>query len=145
VRELGKGANQSCKHQRHGIGCAIHKKRTQPLACRLWRCRWLRGEPTGDRPDRAGYVVDDLPVWPIIQIWVDPKHPNTWVNPDLLRYLHARMARKAMVLRWGVGADADGDRAYARQISNWEVICWLEHFGLIDDASYPYLIGSKQP
>jgi hypothetical protein len=99
----------------------------------MWRCRWLRGDPVGERPDRAGYVVDDLPVAPLIQVWVDPERPQAWVNADLLAYMHSKMAKHAIVVRTGT---ADHE---TRQITNGEVLCWLETFGYIDDASWPQL------
>lgn len=99
----------------------------------MWRCRWLRGDPVGERPDRAGYVVDDLPVAPLIQVWVDPKRPQSWVNVDLLKYMHSKMANHAIVLRYGVAA------SLVKQVTNSEVLCWLETYGYITDESWPYL------
>ena len=131
VLRLDKGANCRCVHQTD-TGCGIFGDKQRPKECRGWRCRWLRGDPVGDRPDRAGYVVDDLPLFPMIQVWVDPERPQAWLNRDLLRYFHSKMAKHAIVLRYGVPGPV-------RQLTNGEVLCWLEHSGDIDDASWPEL------
>ncbi len=58
VPEHGKLANTKCRHQ-FSRGCRIY--RTRPASCVFWNCRWLAGDETGQRPDRAGFVVDMLP------------------------------------------------------------------------------------
>jgi hypothetical protein len=95
-----KPANTKCPHQRYGCGCSIYP--TRPLSCQLWNCRWLKGEDTGSRPDRAHYVVDVMPDWVIaddgdgeqevqvIQIWIDPKHPNAHRDPKLRAYIETQ-------------------------------------------------------
>jgi hypothetical protein len=55
VPEHGKPADQKCPHQ-FSKGCRIYADR--PQSCAYWNCRWLTGDDTGQRPDRAGYVVD---------------------------------------------------------------------------------------
>ena len=55
VEEFGKRANERCRHQRAGKGCAIYAQR--PFSCALWNCRWLVDSDALDlpRPDRAHY------------------------------------------------------------------------------------------
>ena len=101
VRDLGKGANIRCKHQRFGKGCAIYAQR--PVSCAIWTCRW-KSEPNCGlpRPDRCHYVVDVCadfleietddtrqPV-PVIQIWLDPLYPTAYRCERLLTYLDAQ-------------------------------------------------------
>lgn len=103
VKELGKGSDERCKHQRH-TGCAIYA--TRPAPCRLWFCRWLLNDDGGtlSRPDRSHYVIDSVPDFvtldpnrdgtekadlPVLQIWCDPKHPEAHRDPALRRYLAA--------------------------------------------------------
>lgn len=96
VVELSKPALTRCKHQRHGKGCAIYDQR--PLSCRLWSCLWLTDPQTADlsRPDRSHYVIDPVPDyvtamkddgtqedWPVMQIWVDERHPDAHHDPAL--------------------------------------------------------------
>lgn len=63
VRAVGKGANERCRHQRFGKGCAIYHHPSFPVECRVWSCRWLVDpEAHGlSRPDRTHYVVDIMP------------------------------------------------------------------------------------
>lgn len=106
VRELPKGANERCKHQRWGKGCNIYA--TRPLPCRLWTCVWTLG--TGNdmteglrRPDRCHYVIDTMPDFitltsqagevfkpEVVQIWCDPKYPHAHRDPALRAYLERR-------------------------------------------------------
>lgn len=104
VRELNKGANQRCDHQRHGKGCAIYPQR--PHSCRVWNCRWVLEDDTADlrRPDHSHYVIDVMPDFvtvqnnetgeqqhiPVLQVWVDPKFPHAHREPALRRYLLRR-------------------------------------------------------
>lgn len=96
VVELGKPALTRCDHQRHGKGCTIYERR--PPSCRLWSCLWLTDEQTGNlsRPDRSHYVIDPVPDyvtaqkddgtaedWPVMQIWVDERHPDAHRDPAL--------------------------------------------------------------
>jgi hypothetical protein len=105
VRELGKGANERCRHQRHGCGCAVYDKTESievamnpgggldlasfmpngkmPTACKLWTCRWLTGEDTADlsRPDRSRVVIDEMPDY-IEADGVRIGAIQIWVDPD---------------------------------------------------------------
>ena len=103
VRELHKGAGERCQHQRH-TGCRIYDKR--PTSCRFWTCRWLSADDTAElsRPDRSHYVIDAMPDYiqvmdndtgtqveiPVVQVWLDPKHPDAYRDPALRAYLERR-------------------------------------------------------
>jgi hypothetical protein len=53
-----KPAHTRCAHQSPS-GCGIYEGR--PQACRTYRCAWLEGQgDDGDRPDRAGLILDAL-------------------------------------------------------------------------------------
>lgn len=104
VRELDKKGGERCKHQRLRKGCAIYDKR--PLPCRMWDCRWLNGDDTADqrRPDFSHCVIDMMPDFvtamdeetkvreniPVVQIWVDPRHPDAWRAPEIMAYIERR-------------------------------------------------------
>jgi hypothetical protein len=106
VRELGKGANQRCKHQRVGRGCAVYRRPDMPMSCALWSCRWLGNADTADlsRPDRAHYVIDVMPDFivarddrtgetrhiEVVQVWVDPRYRDAHRDPALRAYLARR-------------------------------------------------------
>lgn len=108
VRELGKKDNERCVHQRTGKGCAVYATlpRVSPSCC-LWSCRWVVNDDTAElsRPDRSHYVIDMMPDFitlsddddpthksnvEIVQVWVDPKHPDAYKDPALLDYLRRR-------------------------------------------------------
>ena len=119
VRSLGKEAGQRCKHQRHSKGCAVYAQleRVSP-ECRLWNCRWLVENDTADlrRPDRSHYVIDLVPDFvtlrddktggeaqhiQVVQIWVDPKHPDAHRDPALRAYLERRAKENIIgLVRW---------------------------------------------
>ena len=102
VKSLAKLAGQRCSHQRHHKGCAVYKQlgRVSP-ECKLWNCRWLVEDDTEglSRPDRSHYVIDLMPDFvtlrddatgqanhvQVVQIWVDPKHPDAHRDPALAR------------------------------------------------------------
>jgi hypothetical protein len=97
--EIAKPANQRCQHQRH-TGCKIYSKR--PHSCRIWSCEWLLGAPLR-RPDFGHFVVDIMPDFitatregeapqriPVVQVWVDPRHPDAYNDPGLRAYLAER-------------------------------------------------------
>jgi len=119
VRELDKGANQRCQHQRH-TGCSVyHRPPAFPRSCGVWSCRWLTDDNAQElrRPDRVGYVIDQLPdlvkmrnkqtgeeerELMVLQVWVDPARRDAWQEPGLLRYAE-KMARDhgmGMLLRY---------------------------------------------
>jgi hypothetical protein len=103
VRELRKKAGERCEHQRH-TGCAIYAKK--PMSCAIWNCRWLTNDDTAElrRPDRTHYVIDVMPDFiqindnntgetrdiPVIQVWLDPKHPDAHRDLELRAYLERR-------------------------------------------------------
>lgn len=111
-RELHKGANVKCQHQKFGVGCMIYERR--PGSCRFWSCRWLVDDDTADqsRPDRSGYVIDVMPdfitVQPhdgsppqhveVVQVWVDPRRPDVLRDPKLRAYVERRGAERVAVL-----------------------------------------------
>lgn len=96
VKELSKGANTKCEHQ-YIKGCRIYANR--PISCKQWSCAWLTDPATEKlrRPDRAHYVMDTSPDFietvrdgqptgdkiPVLQIWVDPKHPDAHKDQHL--------------------------------------------------------------
>lgn len=129
VRGIEKPANTRCQHQRHGKGCAVYGRVTTPLGaprmpleCKLWSCRWLVDEGTGDfrRPDRSHYVLDVMPDFIIaqdgpdaekvrieaLQVWVDPSHRDAHRDPALRAYLaKAGEAGIVAIIRYGSKED----------------------------------------
>ena len=109
VRELDKAAGEVCQHQRSRKGCTVYKQRAQPMTCRIWSCMWLRNDDAEDlaRPDRSHYVIDPSPDYiellnhedgkvmrvDVVQIWVDPKHPNAHRDPALRAWIDRRAKR----------------------------------------------------
>ena len=103
---LQKAAGVRCDHQRHHKGCAVYGSKDMPPSCRLWNCAWLVQEDTVDlrRPDRSHYVIDVMPDYitlvdnetgeqtnqPVVQIWIDPNHPDAHRDPALRAWLDAR-------------------------------------------------------
>jgi hypothetical protein len=99
-------AYQIAVEEMRKIGLDAAHNETMPPECAMWNCRWLVNDDTGDlsRPDRSHYVVDLMPDFvtgvhndtgektniEVIQIWVDPKHPDAHKDPDLRRYLERR-------------------------------------------------------
>lgn len=98
--DFRKPAGERCPHQRHHKGCAIYRER--PFGCRMWSCRWLVDDDTGDmsRPDRAHYVIDTMPDYivyngrdiPVVLIWIDPKFPDCHRDPQLREFVTRRGA-----------------------------------------------------
>jgi hypothetical protein len=113
VEEFGKRANQRCRHQKAGKGCAIYPQR--PLSCALWNCRWLVDSDAAElpRPDRAHYVLDMMPDFvvlsdeptdkpaniPVIQVWTDPAYPDTHRAPSLRAWLDRQ--KSCALIRYG--------------------------------------------
>lgn len=107
-----KVANETCKYSKFGKGCTVYNDIfKRPRACFVWRCQWLIGAPgTEDlqRPDRAGYVIDEAPdmigltneetgeteTFPAIQIWIGMRDG---FKPDapLMAYMN-KMADKGI-------------------------------------------------
>lgn len=101
---IHKAGGVRCPQQQTGKGCAIYS--TRPTCCRLWSCQWLMNVDADDlrRPDRSRYVIDAMPDFvelrpndgseptkvAVVQIWVDPKHPDAWREPALLAYIERR-------------------------------------------------------
>src|SRR3954471_19848386 len=106
VPPLRKRAGEKCKHQKFGKGCTVYHTRAMPPECGLWNCRWLVGDDTADmpRPDRAHYVIDIMPDFitvtdneagvtqkiQVVQIWIDPKHPDVIYSQSLRDYMERR-------------------------------------------------------
>jgi len=118
VVALDKLANQKCRHQKFGKGCAVYHRRGMPSECAIWNCRWLVSDDTDDlsRPDRSHYVIDMMPDFvtvrddntgnsfpiEVVQVWVDPKHRDAHRDPALRAYLSRRAAEgKAALIRYG--------------------------------------------
>lgn len=107
VGELEKPANTRCQHLRVGKGCRVYHSAQYPSSCALWACAWLQ-EPEANlpRPDRAHYVIDPFLDFielqhgggarlriDVVQVWVDPRHPQAHRDPALRAYLAERGER----------------------------------------------------
>jgi hypothetical protein len=105
VKSIDKGAGVKCEHQRVGKGCMVYAKLWAVAPeCRLWSCRWLVAEDTGElrRPDRSHYVIDVMPDYvtldhdgkplkcEVAQIWIDPDYPDAHRDPALRAWLEKR-------------------------------------------------------
>lgn len=129
VKSLAKPANKRCQHQRH-TGCAIYKDR--PWECQLWSCRWLEGNDTADlpRPDRSRYVIDKMPdvirvdgkVVDVVQVWIDPKHPEAWRDPAMMAYIERRAAEGIPTLIRYNSEQSDVVLAPILGMGEWRVI-----------------------
>jgi hypothetical protein len=118
VRSLNKGAGERCQHQSHARGCKVYARlESVSPECRLWSCRWLVNDDAADlsRPDRSHYVIDLMPDFvslrddatgelqhiQVVQIWVDPKHPDAHRDPALRAYLERRAQDNIIgLVRW---------------------------------------------
>jgi hypothetical protein len=114
VAELGKNSFQDCVH-RHGVlhtggpGCGIYAAR--PRSCAAWACMWLRSDPTDwpetERPDRVGFVVDEVADLiriygedtPAAQIWVSQGHDDDWARDPAHAIIHA-LINKGLAVLW---------------------------------------------
>jgi hypothetical protein len=75
VTDVGKPANEWCKHCDAGNGCTIYDDR--PQMCRSFSCAWLQGHlDDGWYPERAGMVVHFSQ--DAVNVQVDPVHPDRW-------------------------------------------------------------------
>jgi len=107
-----KKAGQKCEHQKFGKGCAIYLRARMPMECRMWNCRWLVNDDCADmpRPDRAHYVIDIMPdrlvlqdnatgveheIF-VVQVWIDPKHPEVVHDKHLRAYMLRRAQADGM-------------------------------------------------
>ena len=126
VKSLEKPSNTRCKHQRNGKGCAIYRElETFSPECRIWSCRWLVDPDVAlypiKRPDHAHYVIDIAPdairllnedgserLECVVQVWIDPDHPDAHKDPALRHYLAMIGERDGMaaIIRWGSGHSA---------------------------------------
>ena len=117
VKPLSKKGGERCRHQRFGKGCTVYDKPGMPIDCKLWNCRWLVNDDTADlsRPDRSHYVIDIVPDFitiqddetgtkrniEVVQIWIDPKHPEARRDPALRRWMVRRAEEgKAALIRF---------------------------------------------
>lgn len=107
VREIGKVAGQRCRHQKFKKGCAVYGA-GMPLSCSAWSCGWLVDPDAAGlgRPDRSHYVVDAMLDYvtavdnatgaeqklPVVQVWIDPSHPDAHRDPALRSYLESKNA-----------------------------------------------------
>jgi hypothetical protein len=113
VGEVGKPANVKCGHQFSG-GCRVYHKAGFPRSCAIWSCQWLVEPDTSKlkRPDRSGYVVDNMPdivrqtdnetgtvvEVPVVQVWCDPARPDAWTDPALLTWAKHRAETEGTAL-----------------------------------------------
>lgn len=111
---LDKDGGKVCPHQKFKKGCMVYGTPRMPPPCQLWNCRWLVNDDTADlsRPDRAHYVIDLMPDFvtirnddtgelqhiQVVQVWIDPKHPDAHRDPALRRYLERRAAEGTAAL-----------------------------------------------
>lgn len=113
VRELGKKQFEDCRHRRGPpfamAGCGIYQ--TRPPSCAAWSCLWLRSDPVdwpeAERPDRVGFVVDELVdliringvETPAAQIWVQRGHEDAWEN-DPAHAIILALINKGLAVLW---------------------------------------------
>lgn len=112
VVALKKAGGAVCRHQKLHVGCAVYRGPEMPEECSLWSCRWLINDDATElaRPNESHYVIDVMPDYitiqdkqagprqlQVVQIWVDPRHPDAHRDPALRRWIRKR-AKK------GIGA-----------------------------------------
>ena len=78
VAELGKPAQQWCKHVAQGKGCGIHAIR--PTQCADFICMWLASPALGPewQPSRAKFVLYTQDEGRRLVVLCDAKEPNAW-------------------------------------------------------------------
>ncbi len=78
VPELDKPKGVWCRHFVKGTGCGVHA--TRPPVCRNYQCVWTLAAPLDEqwRPDRAGFVINPLPVATEMELVADPGRPDDW-------------------------------------------------------------------
>jgi hypothetical protein len=75
VTDVGKSANEWCKHCDAGKGCKIYHDR--PQMCRSFSCAWLQGHlDDAWFPEKAGMVVHFSQ--DAVNVQVDPAYPDRW-------------------------------------------------------------------
>lgn len=78
IEDLGKPANQWCRHYKQGLGCSIYQ--TRPTECGTFLCGWLVDEKLDARwkPTTARFFLWQ-PVGPRrLVVEVDPAFPQAW-------------------------------------------------------------------
>lgn len=139
VWELQKKANQRCGFVRAGKGCSVYRSAAYPTSCTKWACMWLT-DPSADlpRPDRAHYVVDQFLDYieleyhgerariDVVQVWVDPKHPEAHRDPLLRAWLELRAAMygQAALIRFN---EKDALTLFPPSMTSTGE--WVEHVG----------------
>lgn len=102
VVPLQKPAYEKCTHQKAG-GCGIYSVR--PRACEIWSCQWLIGKDAEKlkRPDQAHFIVDILPHYPLLQIWIEDGYPDAWKSDrGLLDFIAKHIANRGVIIRHSV-------------------------------------------
>lgn len=119
VSEIGKAAGTRCRFQR-AKGCTVYHDHAAgfPRSCAQWSCAWLlnvEGMADMPRPDRARYVIDTVPDYVeaeavlgqrarmgVVQIWIDPAHPEVHRDPKLRAWieLQAKTTKFAALIRF---------------------------------------------
>lgn len=117
---IGKKQGERCKHQKHGVGCAIYGEFGRPISCTAWGCQWLV-DPTFEtrRPDRAGFFIDPTPefitwgpeattgkVVRAVRVWVDPARPYAHRDRALRNWLEAQAEEQAIVAVCWIGDES---------------------------------------
>jgi hypothetical protein len=110
---IDKKAGERCRYQRQK-GCTVYGTGKMPSCCKIWNCRWLVDDDTGDlsRPDRSHLVIDMMPDYvtmqnpdtgerhdiEVIQVWCDPHYPDAYKTPQFRRYAERRADEGKLVL-----------------------------------------------
>jgi hypothetical protein len=112
VREIAKKSFHDCPHRRGPPaavpGCGIYASR--PHSCAGWSCVWLTSDPAEwrdeERPDRVGFVVDELVdliringvEQPAAQIWVQRGYDDAWSRDPAAAIIQGLIAKGLAVL-----------------------------------------------
>lgn len=108
---------------------------------------WLIGDGTQDmsRPDLAHYVVDVMPDYVtavsdtgerqtigVLQVWVDPRHPDAHRDPALRDFLDRYGGEKGMaaIIRYG---SSEGFTLFPPSLTGGR---WIEHRGGIAEHEH---------
>jgi len=104
IDELEKPAGAWCRHAKPGKGCGIHGQ--HPEGCQAFACMWMRHPemPEDWRPDRAGFVVREMPA-KLLLIDVDEGRPVAWKREpyysQIKRWAAAARGQGAVIVRVG--------------------------------------------